>query len=141
MITGAAHMDGGILVVSATDGAMPQTREHILLCRQVGVKNIIVFLNKCDVVTDPEMHELVEMEVRELLNQYEYNGDTAVFVKGSALCALNGTEPELGEKAMEKLVAALDSEIKLPERLKDKDFLMSIDNIPGRGTVVTGTVE
>lgn len=144
MITGAARMDGGILVVSATDGAMPQTREHILLCRQVGVKNIIVFLNKCDVVTDPEMHELVEMEVRELLNQYEYNGDTAVFVKGSALCALNGTEPELGEKAMEKLVAALDSEIKLPERLKDKDFLMSIDsavNIPGRGTVVTGTVE
>lgn len=96
MITGAARMDGGILVVSATDGAMPQTREHILLCRQVGVKSIIVFLNKCDVITDPEMHELVEMEVRELLNQYEYNGDTTVFVKGSALCALNGTDPELG---------------------------------------------
>jgi elongation factor Tu len=102
-------MDGGILVVSAADGAMPQTREHILLCRQVGVKNIIVFLNKCDMVTDPEMHELVEMEVRELLNTYEYDGDNTVFVKGSALCALNGTEPELGEKAMEKLVAALDS--------------------------------
>ena len=124
MITGAARMDGGILVVSAADGAMPQTREHILLCRQVGVKNIIVFLNKCDTVTDPEMHELVEMEVRELLNTYEYDGDNTVFIKGSALCALNGTEPELGEKAMEKLVAALDSEIQLPERLKDKDFLM-----------------
>jgi elongation factor Tu len=101
MITGAARMDGGILVVSAADGAMPQTREHILLCRQVGVKTIIVFLNKCDIVTDPEMHELVEMEVRELLNQYEYDGDNAVFIKGSALCALQGTEPALGEKAME----------------------------------------
>ena len=94
-------MDGGILVVSAADGAMPQTREHILLCRQVGVKTIIVFLNKCDVVTDTEMHELVEMEVRELLSQYEYDGDNAVFIKGSALCALNGTDPILGEKAME----------------------------------------
>ena len=144
MITGAARMDGGILVVSAADGAMPQTREHILLCRQVGVKNIVVFLNKCDMVTDPEMHELVEMEVRELLNTYEYDGDNTIFVKGSALCALNGTEPELGEKAMEKLINALDTQFQLPERLKDKDFLMSIDssvNIPGRGTVVTGTVE
>lgn len=101
MITGAARMDGGILVVSAADGAMPQTREHILLCRQVGVKNIIVFLNKCDVVTDPEMHELVEMEIRELLNTYEYDGDNTPIIKGSALCALNGTDPELGEKAME----------------------------------------
>ena len=107
-------MDGGILVVSAADGAMPQTREHILLCRQVGVKNIIVFLNKCDMVTDPEMHELVEMEVRELLSSYEYDGDHAVFIKGSALCALNGTDPELGTKAMEKLVEALDSQIQLP---------------------------
>jgi elongation factor Tu len=97
MITGAARMDGGILVVSATDGAMPQTREHILLCRQVGVKNIIVFLNKCDVVEDEEMHELVEMEVRELLSQYDYEGDDVEFIKGSALCALNGTNPELGE--------------------------------------------
>lgn len=104
MITGAARMDGGILVVSAADGAMPQTREHILLCRQVGVKSIIVFLNKCDLVTDPEMHELVEMEVRELLNQYEYDGNNAVFIKGSALCALNGTDKELGEKAMESLI-------------------------------------
>lgn len=144
MITGAARMDGGILVVSAADGAMPQTREHILLCRQVGVKNIIVFLNKCDMITDPEMHELVEMEVRELLSAYEYDGDNTVFIKGSALCALNGTDPELGEQAMQKLVEALDTQIEQPVRLKDKDFLMSIDasvNIPGRGTVVTGTIE
>ena len=144
MITGAARMDGGILVVSATDGAMPQTKEHILLCRQVGVKNIIVFLNKCDVVTDPEMHELVEMEVRELLSHYEYDGDNTPFIKGSALCALNGTEPELGEKAIEKLIDALDKNIEIPIREKDKDFMMSIDtsvNIAGRGTVVTGTVE
>lgn len=144
MITGASRMDGGILVVSAADGAMPQTREHILLCRQVGVKTIIVFLNKCDVVTDPEMHELVEMEVRELLNQYEYDGDNAVFIKGSALCGLNGTDPELGEKALAQLVEALDTKIELPEREKDKDFLMSVDasiNISGRGCVVTGTIE
>jgi elongation factor Tu len=144
MITGAARMDGGILVVSAADGAMPQTREHILLCRQVGVKNIIVFLNKCDIVTDPEMHELVEMEVRELLNQYEYDGDNATFIKGSALCALNGTDPELGAQAMEQLIQALDTKIDLPDRLKDKDFLMSVDtaiNISGRGCVVTGTIE
>ncbi|CDW80571.1 elongation factor tu [Stylonychia lemnae] len=144
MITGAARMDGGILVVSAADGAMPQTREHILLCRQVGVKNIIVFLNKCDVVTDPEMHELVELEIRELLNSYQYNGDTTPIIKGSALCALNGTDPELGEKAMEQLIEALDNNIDIPEREMDKPFLMSIDssvNIPGRGTVVTGTIE
>jgi elongation factor Tu len=144
MITGAARMDGGILVVSAADGAMPQTREHILLCRQVGVKNIIVFLNKCDIVTDPEMHELVEMEIRELLNSYEYKGDDTPIVKGSALCALNGTDPELGEQAIEKLIKALDEYIEVPTREKDKDFLMSIDssvNIPGRGCVVTGTIE
>lgn len=144
MITGAARMDGGILVVSAADGAMPQTREHILLCRQVGVKTIIVFLNKCDLVTDTEMHELVEMEVRELLSQYEYDGDNAVFIKGSALCALNGTDPILGEKAMESLVAALDKNVPVPVREKDKPFLMSVDtamNISGRGTVVTGTIE
>jgi len=96
MITGAARMDGGILVVSAADGAMPQTREHILLCRQVGVKSIIVFLNKIDLVEDPEMHELVEMEVRELLSSYEYDGDNIPIIKGSALAALNGTDPELG---------------------------------------------
>jgi len=144
MITGAARMDGGILVVSAADGAMPQTREHILLCRQVGVKTIIVFLNKCDLVQDEEMHELVEMEVRELLSSYDYDGDNTIFVKGSALSALNGTDPELGEKAMEQLVAAMDETIQEPKRQTDKDFLMSIDssiNISGRGVVVTGTIE
>jgi elongation factor Tu len=104
MITGAARMDGGILVVSAADGAMPQTREHILLCRQVGVKSIIVFLNKIDLVEDPEMHELVEMEVRELLSSYEYDGDNIPIIKGSALAALNGTDPELGVQALEQLV-------------------------------------
>lgn len=97
-------MDGGILVVSAADGAMPQTREHILLCRQVGVKNIIVFLNKIDIVEDVEMHELVEMEVRELLSAYDYDGENTPFIKGSALCALQGTNPELGAKAMESLI-------------------------------------
>lgn len=101
-------MDGGILVVSATDGAMPQTREHILLCRQVGVKNILVFLNKCDIVQDEEMHELVEMEVRELLADYDYDGENCRVIKGSALSALNGTDPEIGVQAMEKLMAAMD---------------------------------
>ena len=114
MITGAARMDGGILVVSATDGAMPQTREHILLCRQVGVKSIIVFINKCDIVTDEEMHELVEMEVRELLSAYDYDGDNVTVVKGSALCALNGTDPELGAKAMEALINAMDTSFQVP---------------------------
>jgi elongation factor Tu len=109
MITGAARMDGGILVVSAADGAMPQTREHILLCRQVGVKKIVVFLNKCDLVEDEEMHELVEMEVRELLGDYDYDGDNITFIRGSALSALNGTDPELGVQQIEKLVAAMDS--------------------------------
>ena len=144
MITGAARMDGGILVVSAADGAMPQTREHILLCRQVGVKSIIVFLNKIDLVEDPEMHELVEMEVRELLSSYEYDGDNIPIIKGSALAALNGTDPELGVNALEQLVAAMDTHIKEPPRESKKDFLMSIDtslNIPGRGCVVTGTIE
>ena len=144
MITGAARMDGGILVVSATDGAMPQTREHILLCKQVGVKNIIVFLNKCDVVDDEEMHELVEMEVRELLSQYDFDGDGTEVIKGSALSALNGTDPAIGEQAMEKLCAAMDKIFVEPERLTDLPFLMSIDqsiNIAGRGTVCTGTVE
>jgi len=123
---------------------MPQTREHILLCRQVGVKNIIVFLNKCDMVTDEEMHELVEMEVRELLSQYDYDGDNTAVIKGSALCALNGTDKEIGFDAMEQLVEAMDATFKEPERLTDKPFLMSIDqsiNISGRGTVCTGTIE
>ena len=108
MITGAARMDGGILVVSAVDGAMPQTREHILLCRQVGVKNLIVFLNKIDIVDDPEMHELGEMEVRELLSSYDYDGDKIPFIKGSALHALNGTNPEIGAEAIQKLIDAMD---------------------------------
>lgn len=144
MITGAARMDGGILVVSAVDGAMPQTREHILLCRQVGVKNLVVFLNKIDLVEDPEMHELVEMEVRELLSSYEYDGDNVPFIKGSALHALNGTEPALGSEAIGKLVDAMDKHITEPVRESKKDFLMSIEsslNIPGRGCVVTGTIE
>jgi len=144
MITGAARMDGGILVVSAADGAMPQTREHILLCRQVGVKNIIVFLNKCDLVEDEEMHELVEMEVRELLTHYEYDGEKTTFIKGSALAALQGTDPVLGKGAMEKLTQAMDTIFTEPKREKDKDFLMSIDGslaIAGRGIVATGTVE
>jgi len=144
MITGAARMDGGILVVSAADGAMPQTREHILLCRQVGVKTIIIFLNKCDVVEDEEMHELVEMEVRELLSAYDYDGDNCPLIKGSALSALNGTDPEIGAEAMDKLIAAMDEHIVEPVREMEKDFLMSIDssvNISGRGCVVTGTVE
>lgn len=144
MITGAARMDGGILVVSATDGAMPQTREHILLCRQVGVKNIIVFLNKCDLVQDEEMHELVEMEVRELLSEYEYPGDDTIFIKGSALQALEGGDEVLGKNAIDQLVNAMDAHIEAPQREIDKDFVMSIEgafNIPGRGTVATGTVE
>ena len=137
-------MDGGILVVSATDGAMPQTREHILLCRQVGVKDILVFINKCDIVEDEEMHELVEMEVRELLSEYDYDGDNTEVVKGSALCALNGTDPKLGADAMEELLKAMDKIFQVPERQTDKKFLMSIDgslNIAGRGCVCTGTIE
>lgn len=137
-------MDGGILVVSAVDGAMPQTREHILLCRQVGVKSLIVFMNKIDMVDDVEMHELVEMEVRELLSNYEYDGDKIPFVKGSALCALQGTNNEIGRDAIIKLIDAMDEHIKEPVRESKKDFLMSIEssvNIPGRGVVVTGTVE
>lgn len=137
-------MDGGILVVSAADGAMPQTREHILLCKQVGVKNIIIFLNKIDQIDDEEMHELVEMEVRELLSSYDYDGDNCEFIKGSALCALNGTDKEIGEDAIGRLVEAMDKTFQQPERLVDKPFLMSIDqsiNISGRGTVCTGTIE
>lgn len=144
MITGAARMDGGILVVSAADGAMPQTREHILLCRQVGVKNIIVFLNKCDLVEDEEMHELVEMEVRELLSHYDYDGENTKFIKGSALAALQGTDPVLGLEAMKTLTQAMDDVFQEPKREIDKDFLMSIDgclNIAGRGIVATGTIE
>jgi elongation factor Tu len=144
MITGAAQMDGAILVVSAADGPMPQTREHILLARQVGVPYIIVFMNKCDMVDDAELLELVEMEVRELLSKYEFPGDDIPIVKGSALKAMEGDKGELGEGAIMKLAEALDSYIPTPERAIDKPFLMPIEDvfsISGRGTVVTGRVE
>lgn len=144
MITGAAQMDGGILVVSATDGPMPQTREHILLARQVGIPNLVVFLNKCDAVDDEELLELVEMEVRELLDFYEFPGDEVPIVRGSALCAVNDTNPELGKEAVLKLMDAVDEYITEPVRAMDKPFLMPVEDvfsIPGRGTVVTGRVE
>ena len=144
MITGAAQMDGAILVVSAADGPMPQTREHILLARQVGVPYIIVFMNKCDMVDDEELLELVEMEVRELLSKYEFPGDDIPIIKGSALKAMSGDTDELGEGAILKLADALDSYIPTPERTIDKPFLLPIEDvfsISGRGTVVTGRVE
>jgi elongation factor Tu len=144
MITGAAQMDGAILVVSAADGPMPQTREHILLARQVGVPYIIVFMNKCDMVDDAELLELVEMEVRELLSKYEFPGDDTPIVKGSAKLALEGDKGELGEGAIMKLAEALDSYIPNPERAIDGAFLMPVEDvfsISGRGTVVTGRVE
>jgi elongation factor Tu len=144
MITGAAQMDGAILVVSAADGPMPQTREHILLARQVGVPYIIVFMNKCDMVDDEELLELVEMEVRELLSKYDFPGDDIPIVKGSALKALEGDKGDLGEGAIMKLAEALDSYIPTPERAIDKPFLLPIEDvfsISGRGTVVTGRVE
>eukprot|EP01119_Soliformovum_irregulare_P023513 TRINITY_DN8214_c0_g1_i2.p1 TRINITY_DN8214_c0_g1~~TRINITY_DN8214_c0_g1_i2.p1 ORF type:complete len:398 (-),score=-33.13 TRINITY_DN8214_c0_g1_i2:195-1388(-) len=144
MITGAAQMDGAILVVSATDGPMPQTREHILLAKQVGVPYIVVFINKVDMVDDPEMIELVEMEVRELLSKYDFDGDNAPVIKGSATSALGGTNPEIGEQAIQKLLEALDTYIPQPERAIDQPFLLPIEgvmSISGRGTVVTGRVE
>jgi elongation factor Tu len=144
MITGAAQMDGAILVVSAADGPMPQTREHILLARQVGVPSLVVFLNKCDMVDDAELLDLVEMEVRELLSKYNFPGDEIPFVKGSALCALEGTNDELGKNAILKLMEAVDSYIPTPARPKDKPFLMPVEDvfsISGRGTVCTGRVE
>jgi len=144
MITGAAQMDGAILVVSAADGPMPQTREHILLARQVGVPYIIVFMNKCDMVDDAELLELVEMEVRELLSKYDFPGDDIPIVKGSALKALEGDKGEIGEQAIFALADALDSYIPTPERDVDKPFLLPIEDvfsISGRGTVVTGRVE
>ena len=144
MITGAAQMDGAILVVSATDGPMPQTREHILLSRQVGVPYIMVFMNKCDMVDDEELLELVEMEVRELLSDYDFPGDDTPIIKGSALEALNGSDGKYGEPAVLELLDTLDSYIPEPERDIDKSFLMPIEDvfsISGRGTVVTGRVE
>jgi len=144
MITGAAQMDGAILVCSAADGPMPQTREHILLARQVGVPYIIVFLNKCDMVDDAELLELVEMEVRELLSKYDLPGDDVPIIQGSALKALEGDQSEIGEPAILRLADALDSYIPTPERAIDKPFLLPIEDvfsISGRGTVVTGRVE
>lgn len=144
MITGAAQMDGGILVVSATDGPMPQTREHILLARQVGVPQLVVFMNKCDLVDDAEILELVEMEIRELLSKYDFDGDNIPIIQGSATCALSDTNPALGRDAVLKLMAAVDSWIPQPARPLDLPFLMPIEDvfsISGRGTVVTGRVE
>ena len=144
MITGAAQMDGAILVVSAADGPMPQTREHILLARQVGVPALVVYLNKIDLVDDPELVELVEMELRELLSFYEFPGDDIPIVKGSALCALEGTKPELGHDSILELMKAVDEYIPQPVRATDRPFLMPIEDvfsISGRGTVVTGRVE
>jgi len=144
MITGAAQMDGAILVVSAADGPMPQTREHILLARQVGVPYIVVYMNKCDMVDDAELLELVEMEVRELLSKYEFPGDDIPIIKGSALKAMEGDKGDLGEGSIFKLAEALDSYIPTPKRAVDGPFLMPIEDvfsISGRGTVVTGRVE
>lgn len=144
MIAGAAQMDGAILVCSAADGPMPQTREHVLLARHVGVPYIIVFLNKCDMVDDEELLEQVEMEIRELLSKYDFPGDDVPFIKGSAKLALEGDEGKLGEQAIMKLADALDSYIPTPERAVDGTFLMPIEDvfsIPGRGTVVTGRIE
>ncbi|NVN97730.1 MAG: elongation factor Tu [Geobacteraceae bacterium] len=144
MITGAAQMDGAILVVSAADGPMPQTREHILLARQVGVPYIVVFLNKADMVDDEELLELVELEIRELLSSYDFPGDDIPIIKGSALMALNGEQGELGEDSIGRLMEAVDSYIPQPERAIDKPFLMPVEDvfsISGRGTVATGRVE
>jgi elongation factor Tu len=144
MITGAAQMDGAILVVSAADGPMPQTREHILLARQVGVPFIVVFLNKVDVVDDPELLDLVELEVRELLTKYQFPGDDVPVIRGSAIKALNGEKGEFADQAILKLYEALDTYVPLPERPIDKPFLMPIEDvfsISGRGTVVTGRIE
>lgn len=144
MITGAAQMDGAILVVSGADGPMPQTREHILLARQVGVPSMVVFMNKVDMVDDTELLDLVELEVRELLSKYKFPGDEIPIIRGSALKALEGDPGELGEQAIMKLMAALDSYIPLPTRQKDRPFLMAVEDvfsIQGRGTVVTGRIE
>lgn len=144
MITGAAQMDGAILVVSAADGPMPQTREHILLARQVGVPAVVVFMNKVDQVDDEELLDLVEMEIRELLSSYDFPGDDIPIVKGSALAAVEGKNPEIGEEAIKKLMAEVDKYIPTPKRDVEKEFLMPVEDvfsISGRGTVVTGRIE
>jgi elongation factor Tu len=144
MITGAAQMDGAIIVVAASDGQMPQTREHLLLARQVGVQHLVVFVNKVDTIDDPEMLELVEMEMRDLLTTYGFDGDNTPVIMGSALCALEGREPEIGQKAIEKLLDAVDEYIPTPVRDLEQPFLMPVEevfSISGRGTVVAGRVE
>ncbi|KAK5019329.1 translation elongation factor Tu [Cryomyces antarcticus] len=144
MITGAASMDGAIIVVAASDGQMPQTREHLLLARQVGVQKIVVFVNKVDAIEDTEMLELVEMEMRELLSSYGFEGDDTPIILGSALCALEGRRPEIGKEKIDELLHAVDTWIPTPERDLDKPFLMSVEDvfsIPGRGTVASGRVE
>ena len=144
MITGAAQMDGGILVVNAADGPMPQTREHILLARQVGVPALVVFMNKVDQVDDPELLELVEMKIRELLSSYEFPGDDIPVIAGSALAAMEGRDPEIGENKIRELMAAVDEYIPTPDRPKDRPFLMPVEDvfsISGRGTVATGRIE
>jgi elongation factor Tu len=144
MITGAAQMDGAILVVSAADGPMPQTREHILLARQVGVPAIVVYMNKVDQVDDPELLDLVELEVRELLSSYQFPGDTIPVIRGSALAALEGRDPEIGKNSIDALMAAVDASIPQPDRPKDRPFLMPVEDvfsISGRGTVATGRIE
>ena len=137
-------MDGAVIVVAATDGSMPQTREHLLLARQVGMQKLVIFINKVDAVDDPEMLELVEMEMRDLLTQYGFDGENTPIIKGSALCALNGTKPEIGVGAIKELMNAVDTWLDQPVRALEKPFLMPIEDvfsIPGRGTVVTGRVE
>ena len=144
MITGTAQMDGAILVVSATDGPMPQTREHIVLARQVGVQKLVVFMNKVDQVKDPEILELVEMEIRDLLSKYGFPGDEIPIVRGSALCALEGKNPDIGENAIRELMRVVDEYIPVPERILDKPVLMPVEDvfsISGRGTVATGRIE
>src|SRR6202023_879411 len=144
MITGAAQMDGAILVVSAADGPMPQTREHILLARQVGVPALVVYMNKVDMVDDPELLELVELEVRELLSKYDFPGDEIPVVKGSATCALNDEKPEIGKNSVRELMKAVDAYIPQPDRPKAQPLLMPLEgvfSISGRGTVVTGRIE
>jgi elongation factor Tu len=144
MITGAASMDGAIIVVAASDGQMPQTREHLLLARQVGVQKIVVFVNKVDAIEDQEMLELVEMEMRELLSSYGFEGDETPIIMGSALCALEGRRPEIGSEKIDELLKAVDEWIPTPERDTDKPFLMPVEDvfsIAGRGTVASGRVE
>ena len=144
MITGAAKMDAGILVVSAVDGPMPQTKEHVLLCKQIGVGNIIIFMNKLDMLQDYDMVDLIEMEMKELLKKHDYDPDKSAFIRGSALNYLQDTKPELGEQAIEKLLNAMDEKIEITGRPVDKPFLMAVEstyNVSGRGAVACGTVE